>query len=136
MQFAVATDEHLYCLSAHVQLIGEDLLVAVQGGDKPHIGAVAVAQPRPSLDVSHIKISASTSVICLVGHKEDIIAKAVADALTSVLNRPVVATVGMHWNQIDEQGIAQVEANARQLIDLIVQELIVRAVINDRDREL
>lgn len=136
MQFTVTTVGHLYRLTAHVQLIGEDLLVAVHGGDKPHIGAVAVAQPRPSLDLSHDKISASTSVICLVGHKEDVISRMVAETLAVVLNRPVVVTAGMHWDQICSQGIAQVEENAGQLIDLIVEELIVRAVIIDRGTEL
>jgi hypothetical protein len=136
MQFVVTTVDHLYRLSAHVQLIGEDLLVAVQGGDKPHIGAVAVAQPRLSLDSSHDKISASTSVICLVGHKEDVLAKAAAETLAAVLNRPVVVTAGMHWDQIREQGIKQVEENARQLIDQIIEELTVQNVINDGVREL
>jgi hypothetical protein len=48
-EFTVKTEEDAYNLSASVRLIGEDVLVAIWGGEKPHIGAVAVAQPRPSL---------------------------------------------------------------------------------------
>ncbi len=53
-EFTVKTEENSYNLSASVRLIGEDVLVAIWGGEKPHIGAVAVAQPRPSLKVSGV----------------------------------------------------------------------------------
>ena len=47
--FSVKTAEGSYDLEASGQWLGPDLLVAIWGGEKPHIGAVAVAQPRPSL---------------------------------------------------------------------------------------
>lgn len=73
-EFHLKTRESSYNIEAHVRLIGQDLLVAISGGEKPHIGAVSVAQPRPSLkDPKHT--SATASVICLIGHKEDEIAK-------------------------------------------------------------
>ena len=49
-EFTVHTEEDAYNLSASVRLIGADVLVAIWGGERPHIGAVAVAQPRPSLN--------------------------------------------------------------------------------------
>ena len=38
-----------YPLEAAIRVIGEDLLIAVYGGTRPHIGAVGIAHPRPSL---------------------------------------------------------------------------------------
>ena len=34
---------------AQVEVLGDDLLVVLWGGTRPHIGAIGVAQPRPSL---------------------------------------------------------------------------------------
>lgn len=130
MEFFVATASELYRLSANVQLIGEDLLVAVWGGEQPHIGAVAVAQPRPSLSPSNDQASATASVICLLGHKEDAIAKSAAETLAAAMNRPVVVSAGMHWAQIDAEGIRKVEENANQLVSIILHELVDRQVIS------
>jgi len=61
-EFTVKTEEDAYNLSASARLIGDDVLVAIWGGEKPHIGAVAVAQPRPSLRDPQVT-SSSASVI-------------------------------------------------------------------------
>lgn len=121
IQLSAGTDR--YRLEASVRFVGVDLLVAIYGGEVPHIGAVAVAQPRPSLEPPHEKISASTSVICLLGHKEDELAKAAAEKLAAAVNRAVVVSAGMHWEQLDPAGIKVVESNARQIVDLILEEL-------------
>ena len=74
---------------------GEGINVTVVGGEAPHIGAVAVAVPRPSLkDPS--QISASTSVYLLVGHKDDALAKPLAERMARALNQPVVVAAGVH----------------------------------------
>ncbi|MBW2433171.1 MAG: amino acid decarboxylase, partial [Deltaproteobacteria bacterium] len=37
-EFTVHTEEEAYNLSASVRLIGADVLVAIWGGERPHIG--------------------------------------------------------------------------------------------------
>lgn len=32
-----------------VKFVGDDMLIIVEGGDKPHIGTAVLAVPRPSL---------------------------------------------------------------------------------------
>ncbi|MBN2666725.1 MAG: hypothetical protein JXR67_09460, partial [Bacteroidales bacterium] len=73
--FNVRTESGVFDIHASVCLIGKDLLVAIWGGEKPHIGAVSVAQPRPSLKDPK-RVSSTASVICILGHKEDELAKA------------------------------------------------------------
>jgi hypothetical protein len=119
--FLIKTNEGSYDLEASVKRIGHDLLIAVCGGEKPHIGAVAVAQPRPSLKGPDIT-SASTSVICVLGHKEDQIAKQIAEKVSAALNTLVVVTAGIHWDDIPDQGIRKVIRHADILIDLIIKE--------------
>ena len=101
MEFKVKTNEGQYDLSASVRLIGDDILVAIWGGERPHIGAVAAAQPRPSLTDVNI-ISSTASVICFLGHKDDRLAKKAAETLAATFNTNVVATVGIHWDDLDE----------------------------------
>jgi hypothetical protein len=104
-------------------LIGEDLLVAIWGGERPHIGAVAVAQPRPSLKDPDAT-SASTSVFCFVGHKEDELAKASAEILSATLNTPVVVAAGIHWDNLDEEAIERIIKNSEILVDMILEKCI------------
>ena len=120
-EFTIATNTGEYDLTASVRTIGLDLLVAIWGGDRPHIGAVAVAQPRPSLKDPEV-ISASASVFCFVGHKEDDLAKAAAEILAATLNTPVVVAAGIHWDNLDEKAILRIVKNSEILVDMILEK--------------
>ena len=102
--FDVSTESGSFDIHANVRLIGKDMLVAIWGGEKPHIGAVSVAQPRPSLKDPK-RMSSNASVICLLGHKEDELAKAASEILSAALNTRVVVTAGIHWDNLDANGI-------------------------------
>ena len=74
---------------------GEGINVTLGGGEVPHIGAIAIAVPRPGLkDPS--QVSATTSVFLLVGHKDDALAKPLADRMARALRQPVVVAAGVH----------------------------------------
>ena len=122
-QFMLETDTGAYDLTASIRIIGSDLLVAIWGGDKPHIGAVAVAQPRPSLKDPAVT-SSSASVICLVGHKEDELAKAAAEILAAALKTQVVVTAGIHWDNLSPEAIQRVVHNSESLVDMILEKCI------------
>ncbi len=99
--------------------IGPDLCVIIAGGDSPHIGAVTLSVPRPSL-ADPQTVSASTSVLTRVGHKDDEAARYVSRELAAKLNRNVVVTCGIHVDRI-----------SRAQLDAVVQALpeLVRAVV-------
>jgi hypothetical protein len=90
-------------LHAHVTVLGNDILVVVSGG-AVHIGAVAMAQPRPSL-ADPQKTAATSSVYTYVGHKEDVTAKIMAEQLSKSLNKKVVVVAGIHWDNLTEEEI-------------------------------
>ena len=119
-EFTLKTDTGAYDLTASVRWIGPDLLVAIWGGEKPHIGAVAVAQPRPSLKDPEVT-SATASVICNVGHKEDDLVKAASEILASVLKTQVVVAAGIHWVNLDPKGIRKIIQNSEILVDMILK---------------
>lgn len=108
-----------YRVFCDVSLIGSDLVVRVYGGEKPHVGAVAIGIPRPSL-ANDTKVSASVSVITLTGHKEDELAKNVAEKLSAVSNRVTVVTVGIHIDNITSSGIKTIESNFDMLLNKLL----------------
>ncbi len=121
-ELTINTSEGEYDLSASVRLIGQDILVAIWGGEKPHIGAVAMAQPRPSLKDPEIT-SSTASVFSYVGHKEDELAKAAAEILAAALKTKVVVTAGIHWDNLPEEGIQRVIKNSGILVEIILRKI-------------
>jgi hypothetical protein len=122
-EFTLETDTGTYDLTASVRIIGSDLLIAIWGGEKPHIGAVALAQPRPSLKDPKVT-SSNASVICLLGHKEDELAKAAAEILAAALETQVVVTAGIHWDNLAPEGIQRVVQNSEILVDKILERCV------------
>ncbi len=120
VETVIQTETGSYDIEAGIRRIGDDLLVAIRGGEKPHIGAIAVAQPRPSLKTPETT-SATASVFCFPGHKEDELVKGVSEVLAAVLGARVVVTAGMHWDNISEKGIRKVIKNSEVLVDLILK---------------
>jgi hypothetical protein len=133
IQFRVTTEEECYNLDAFVMQVGSDWLVCITGGEQPHIGAVATAQSRPSLRNDN-ELSATASVFCFVGHKEDTMAKEVSEKLAAALNTKVVVTAGVHWNEMSTAAIRQVSKNSRILTEKI-EEGICRCRKNHRLEE-
>ncbi len=125
MEFTLETREGAYDLHASVRMIGQDILVAIWGGEKPHIGAVSIAQARPSLQNPE-KVGASTSVFCFLGHKEDELAKMIGERIAKVCNTNVVVTAGMHWDQISQEGIEKVLENSTILLNMIIEQIQMR----------
>lgn len=116
---AVTVKEGRFSLEALVVPVGPDLLVSVRGGTHPHIGAVALALPRPSLQ-NRKKTSATSSVLTLLGHKEDVTAKMVSEALAAALKQNVVVTAGIHWDNLKPEEIGAINELTKKLIGKII----------------
>jgi hypothetical protein len=92
-------------LEARVEEMGEDLVVAVGGGERPHVGSVVLAQPVPSKKPGRTW-SASCSVLTIPPHKEEPIARGIATRPAEALGRVTVVTGGVHEEGLDADGIA------------------------------
>jgi hypothetical protein len=117
---AISIKEGRFKLEASVRALGPDLLVAVWGGTHPHIGAVALALPRPSLRDKK-KTSATSSVLTLLGHKEDGTAKMISETLAAALKRNVVVTVGIHWDHLKAEEIQRIVHLTERLTRKIIE---------------
>lgn len=101
--------------------MGEDLCVALCGGERSHIGAVAVSQPRPSL-ADALVTSATTSVIAMPGHKEDLLARRLAARLATTLGVVVSVSCGIHVDAATMEDIDNIEELALEMADNLVTE--------------
>ena len=110
-------------MEAEVLLLGEDLAVSLWGGSRPHVGAVALAVPRPSLK-NPSRISATSSVLTRLGHKEDEVVKRMSERLAARLNRAVVVSAGMHWDHVAEKDVAAVQALCEELTRRVIQRIL------------
>jgi hypothetical protein len=110
------------CLTAGVITVGEDLVVAVGGGERPHVGCAVVAVPYPS-KADPGQWSASCSVLTIPPHKEEPIARGVADRLSSTLGRTTVVTAGVHDDDLDREGVETYLRLGVRLGEELVQRL-------------
>ena len=111
-----------YRIEAEVLQVGEDLVLSVWGGTKPHIGALALAIPRPSLKDPSL-ISSTVSVLARLGHKEDEIVKRVSEKVSARLNKVVAVSAGMHWDHLPDEDIRLVQVACDELVDKVIGEL-------------
>jgi hypothetical protein len=109
-------------LEARVQEMGEDLVVAVGGGERPHVGSIVLAQPLPSRTPGKTW-SASCSVLTIPPHKEEPIARGIATTLAEALGRVAVVTAGVHDDNLDADGIACYQRLGQELGEALVKQL-------------
>ena len=118
----VKIEDGKYSVSAQVTRCGRDISVTVGGGEVPHIGAAALAIPRPSLG-DPAKISASTSVLCAPGHKEDEFVRRAAGHLAARFNCVVSACAGVHIEHAAPEELKRLEGNLEALLAAVTRAL-------------
>lgn len=121
-RYRVEVKEGRFRIEGRIEEIGRDLLVSVRGGTKPHIGAVGMATPRPSLKDSK-KWSATSSNFTFIGHKEDLLVKRISERLAAQLKRNVVVVAGIHWDGVTSGEIETIENLTEKLSARILKKL-------------
>jgi hypothetical protein len=101
----VSVSEGTFCLDAVVCRAGADLALVVTGGCRPHVGCVVVAQPHPSTS-DPSRRSATASVLNAPAHREEALARPLAERLARRLGGTVVVAAGVHDDALSAEGIA------------------------------
>lgn len=103
--------------------MGLDACLIITGGDRPHLGAVAVSQIRESLaDVG--RKSSTTSNITLPGHKEDILARDMASRLAVAISANVAVCCGIHLDDISCDEIKSIVEMCSQMLEEIIKQVV------------
>ena len=121
--FTVAAGEGTYRVEALCALVGPDLCLCIAGGESPHIGAAALAVPRESLREGG-ELSATASVLCVTGHKEDELARQTAVRFAARLNCRVLVSAGLHIDRAAERDIALLLDNCRAALGMALERLL------------
>jgi len=121
-RYKVEVKEGRFRSEGHIEEIGQDLLVSIQGGTKPHIGAVGMATPRPSLRDSG-RWSATSSNFTFIGHKEDLLVKRISEKLAAQLKKNVVVIAGLHWKDVTSRELETIESLIEKLVLRILKKV-------------
>ena len=109
-------------IDARVTAVGQDLVIAVGGGEKPHVGCVVLAQPGASKTKAG-GWSTTCSVLTIPPHKEEPIARGVATRVAGAFGRVTVVTAGVHDDNLDADGIAVYLRLGEELANKLVKHL-------------
>jgi len=113
--------------------MGYGLCVALSGGDKSRIGAVALGQPRPVVSATR-RISAITSVLGVVGRHEDHIARMMAARLASILNVVVSVSCGIPMEGATEMDVEDIRETVLGMTEDLIDEITLRRRIHTAGR--
>ncbi len=103
-------------------LLGKDVVLVIGGGDTPHIGCVALALPRKSRK-GKSAVRTTSSVLNLLGHKDEEIVRVVAERVCVSINKPVVCVGGIHVENADSSDIELIVENGMKVAERLAEEL-------------
>ena len=112
-----AIEDGIYSVQATLTLLDEGACVYLFGG-QTHIGAVVLALPRESLRRDG-SISCTSSVLNVLGHQDELVARPCAERLCRESGQPVTVTAGLHLERASAQEIERLRANAEALTQLL-----------------
>ena len=105
-------------LTVKISRIGEDYEITIQGGEKPHIGCVVLAVPRPSLEENG-KRSSTSSVLNVTGHKDEVLCRYLAEQTAAMENAVTVCCGGFHMDHITKEQIKEVKQAVKEMVHLL-----------------
>lgn len=100
---------------------GSGLHGLLTGGEKPHVGGVALAVPRPSLTGEGW--SSDCYLIPVPQHKDIELAGPLADQLARAICQPVVITAGVHTDVLTSDELIAIRENYKQLTESVLLAL-------------
>lgn len=92
---------------------GDGIQGLLTGGEKPHVGGVVLALPRPSLRGEGW--SADVYITPVPGHKDVDVARTVAEKLARELRLTVVITAGIHSDNLCSEELSKIIGHCNTL---------------------
>jgi hypothetical protein len=126
-QLRVRRGEGRCAIALLVLLTADGLVVYLCGGQHLHLGAAVLSLPRPSL-AGESRNGCDSFVIPRPGHKDDVVAKALAEQLSKALNVPVCVTAGIHIESAHPDELAAIAANCALAGEEVISALSKRVI--------
>ncbi|MCC8044935.1 MAG: hypothetical protein LIP12_05485 [Clostridiales bacterium] len=101
--------------------MGKDFTICVWDDRGGHVGSAVMSVARPSL-TGH-GTSTTTSVLNRPGHKDEEVARHLAETVAACMDCAVVCTCGIHLDGITPEQIRDILKACRELEEEIVEDL-------------
>ncbi len=101
---------------------GDDLVVTLTGGERPHVGCVVLAQPHATGGGSAC-IRVTSTVVAIPPHREEALARPLAERLARTLDATVVVSAGVHDDNLPPEGIADYLRLGEELAAALIEAL-------------
>ncbi len=88
--------------------LGDDLIYILGGGEKPHVGSIAISEPDKKIQV--IKFG---------NHYDHIVVEPIAQAACKKYGKKIVVIGGIHIDNATKDEIELILKNCRELIECI-----------------
>lgn len=93
--------------------LGQDLCVTLSGGDREHIGAIALGQPGNN----------PPATIALEGHREEALAAEIAQRVSNSTRATVCVACGIHVEHLLPEELKAILELSRELTDELLEKL-------------
>jgi len=104
----ITSGEGKYKVYLKKEIIGDDRVYILGGGEKSHIGGVVICEPDKK-----------TKIIRLKGHYDDIVLHPIAEAAFKKYKTKIVAVGGVHVDNASKEEIELIVNNCKELIKCI-----------------
>lgn len=108
-------------LDLSVEHLGAHLVICISGSDVPHIGSVVLSTPRPSLSGSGM--SATSSILNRIGHKDEAVARTVGETLAARFGTVVCCVCGIHKDDASAADIASCATLGEELSAFLLDKI-------------
>ena len=96
-------------ITACIESLGGDVVLRIGGGQKPHAGCVVICEPDEASG------NATTPVHTFTTHREEAVARPIAESLCRKTGSRVVCVCGIHVENAGKKDIALLVKNAKEL---------------------
>lgn len=96
-------------ITACLDSLGKDVILLIGGGQKPHAGCVVICEP----DEASGRVT--TSVHTFTGHREEIVARPIAEEICRKTGARVVCVCGIHVEKASGKEIGLLVRNTKEL---------------------
>lgn len=101
-----------------IQKLGKDFNVIFSSELNSHIGCTVIAFPRPSLKNPDM-VSSTSSVINVLGHKDEYICRMIAESFSKKYNSIAVCSGGFHFDDITKKQIDELTEKIKETLEKI-----------------
>jgi hypothetical protein len=115
----ISVDQGKYRVWLKEEKLDNGIVFIIGGGELPHIGSIVLAEPRMSRTGKGF--SFTSQIINLHGHKEEDIARTLAEKVCVKKKIPVLCVCGIHIDNATKKEIKILVDNAEKLIKRVLE---------------